>query len=92
MTPREFCQEQLRMLGDEDLIPAAQRASLEILHTTIMRDLDADAFETRLRLLADVTGQANGAGRMAAQVARVLLAAWLEATGRDAPRGDEGSL
>jgi hypothetical protein len=84
MTPREFCQEQLRMLGDEDLIPAAQHASLEILHTTIMRDLDAATFEARLRLLADSTVQANGAGRMAAQVARVLLQAWLEATKQDA--------
>jgi hypothetical protein len=84
MTPREFCQEQLRMLGDEDLIPAAQRASLEILHTTIMRDLDAEAFEARLRLLADSTGPGNGSGQMAAQVARVLLDAWLEANERDA--------
>ena len=67
------------MLGDEDLIPAAQRASLEILHTTIMHDLDAATFEARLRDLADSSGAANGTGRMAAQVAQVLLAAWLEA-------------
>ena len=68
--------QQLRLLGDEDLLPAAQAASLEILHTTIMRDLDAATFEARLRLLAD---SADGAGRMAAQVARVLLQAWREA-------------
>jgi hypothetical protein len=80
MTPREFCQEQLRLLGDEDLIPTAQTASLEILHTTIMRDLDAATFEARLRVLADSVDTATGTGRMAAQVARVLLQSWLETT------------
>jgi hypothetical protein len=76
MTPREFCQEQLRLLGDEDLVPAAQAASLEILHTTILHDPDAATFEARLRLLAE---PADGSGGMAARVAQVLLAAWLDA-------------
>jgi hypothetical protein len=78
MTPREFCQEQLRLLGDEELIPAAQAASLEILHSTILKDPDAPTFEAQLRSLAGAaaTGEAPPGG--APDVARVLLDAWLE--------------
>ena len=76
MTPREFCQEQLRLLGDEELVPAAQAASLEILHTTIMQDLDEPAFEARLRSLAD-SAPAKQTPSIEAAVAGVLLEAWL---------------
>ena len=58
-TPRQFCQEQLLMLGDEELIPTAQAATLEILHSTVMKDPDADTFEARLKLLA-AAGPADG--------------------------------
>ena len=78
MTPREFCQEQLRLLGDEELVPAAQAASLHILHTTIMQDLDATTFEAHLRSLASSATPSDGRSGMAAAVARVLLDAWLE--------------
>jgi len=79
LTPREFCQEQLLLLGDEELIPAAQAATLEILHSTIMKDPDAPTFEARLRVLAtadDADGQRVAA---AGRVAQVLLDAWFEA-------------
>jgi hypothetical protein len=78
MTPREFCQDQLRMLGDEELLPDAQAASLEILHTTIMNDPGPDEFEARLGSLASGGAAAQGSQAQAAQVARVLLEAWLE--------------
>src|SRR3979411_1157839 len=55
LTPRQFCQEQLLMLGDEELLPTAQAATLEILHSTIMNDPDGAAFEARLRLLASAS-------------------------------------
>ena len=78
-TPRQFCQEQLLLLGDEELVPLAQAATLDILHSTVMNDPDGEAFEARLRLLAS-TGQADGQKvGAAAQVAQVLLQAWLEA-------------
>lgn len=67
------------MLGDEELLPPAQAASLEILHSTVMQDPDAAAFEARLRVLAGATeadGRSLGA---AARVAQVLLHAWQEA-------------
>jgi hypothetical protein len=76
VTPRQFCQEQLLLLGDEELIPAAQAATLEILHSTIMNDPDPAAFEARLRTLASA-GTPDGASiAAAAQVAQVLLDAW----------------
>jgi hypothetical protein len=81
MTPREFCQEQLRMLGDEELLPDAQAASLEILHTTIMNDPSPDKFEARLRSLARDGASAQRSQALAAQVARVLLEAWLDSRG-----------
>ena len=64
------------MLGDEELLPTAQAASLEILHSTVMKDPDAATFEARLKLLASA-GPADGAQiGAAAQVAQVLLDAW----------------
>jgi hypothetical protein len=79
LTPRQFCQEQLLMLGDEELVPAAQAATLEILHSTVMNDPDGPAFEARLKVLAGA-GAADGRSvGAAAQVARVLLDAWHEA-------------
>jgi hypothetical protein len=78
VTPREFCQEQLLLLGDEELLPAAQAATLEILHSTIMKDPDGPTFEARLKVLA-TAGDADGRALAAAgQVARVLLDAWHE--------------
>jgi len=75
-TPREFCQEQLLLLGDEELVPAAQAAVLEILHSTVMKDPDGPTFEARLRVLAGAS-QADGTSvGAAAQVAQVLLDAW----------------
>jgi hypothetical protein len=79
VTPRQFCQAQLRLLGDEELVPPAQAAALEILHSTIMRDPDGPTFEARLRVLA-AADDADGSGlAAAAAVARVLLDAWLGA-------------
>jgi hypothetical protein len=77
-SPRQFCQEQLLLLGDEELVPAAQAAVLEILHSTVMKDPDGPTFEARLAVLAaasDADGSTVGA---AAQVAQVLLEAWRE--------------
>ena len=75
-TPREFCQEQLLLLGDEELVPAAQAAVLEILHSTVMKDPDGPTFEARLRVRAGAS-QADGTSvGAAAQVAQVLLDAW----------------
>jgi 2-oxoisovalerate dehydrogenase E1 component alpha subunit len=39
------------MLGDEELLPLAQAATLEILHSTVMKDPDAPTFEARLKVL-----------------------------------------
>ena len=79
LTPREFCQEQLLLLGDEELLPAAQAATLEILHSTIMKDPDGATFESRLRVLA-AASEADGSSVAAAgRVAQVLLGAWFEA-------------
>lgn len=67
------------MLGDEELVPTAQAATLEILHSTVMKDPDGPTFEARLRVLASASvadGKAVGA---ASQVAQVLLEAWTEA-------------
>ena len=78
-TPRQFCQEQLLLLGDEELVPAAQAAVLEILHSTVMKDPDGPTFEARLRLLA-AASQADGSSvGAAALVALVLLEAWQQA-------------
>ena len=79
VTPRQFCQLQLLMLGDEELLPTAQAATLEILHSTVMNDPDAPTFEARLKLLA-AAGPADGQHLGAAsQVALVLLDAWRQA-------------
>jgi hypothetical protein len=75
-TPRQFCQEQLLLLGDEELLPLAQAATLEILHSTVMKDPDGPTFEARLRLLAAATPEDGSAVGAAAQVAQVLLDAW----------------
>jgi hypothetical protein len=79
LTPRQFCQAQLLLLGDEELVPTAQAATLEILHSTVMKDPDGPTFEARLTLLAGA-GPADGHHvGAAAQVAQVLLDAWHEA-------------
>lgn len=67
------------MLGDEELLPTAQAASLEILHSTVMKDPDTETFEARLRLLASATVEDGAQVGAAAQVAQVLLQAWQEA-------------
>jgi len=83
LTPRQFCQEQLLMLGDEELLPMAQAATLEILHSTVMKDPDGPTFEARLRVLASAS-HANGTSVGAAsKVAHVLLEAWTEAQAED---------
>jgi hypothetical protein len=78
LTPRRFCQEQLLMLGDEELLPAAQAATLEILHSTVMQDPDGPTFEARLRGLA-ATSHIDGTVGGPAQVAQVLFEAWTQA-------------
>ncbi|TMF04415.1 MAG: hypothetical protein E6I52_05040 [Chloroflexi bacterium] len=79
ITPRQFCQEQLLMLGDEELVPSAQAATLEILHSTVMKDPDAQTFEARLRVLASASADDGTSMAAAARVAQVLLDAWQEA-------------
>lgn len=79
MTPREFCQEQLLLLGEEELLPAAQAASLEILHSTIMNDPDGPTFEARLKVLAGAGDDDGRSLAAAGRVAKVLLDAWNEA-------------
>lgn len=81
LTPREFCQEQLRLLGDEDLPPSFYEATLEILHSTIMEDSSASDFETRLIALSQGETPVGAVGGQrsvgAAAVARVLLETWI---------------
>jgi len=79
LTPRLFCQEQLLMLGDEELLPLAQAATLEILHSTVMNDPDGPTFEARLKVLASATPADGTSVAAAAQVAQVLLDAWYRA-------------
>jgi hypothetical protein len=79
LTPRQFCQEQLLMLGDEELLPVAQAATLEILHSTVMKDPDGPTFEARLRVLASATPADGATVGAAARVAAVLLDAWQQA-------------
>jgi hypothetical protein len=81
LTPRQFCQEQLLLLGDEELLPAAQAATLEILHSTVMKDPDGPTFEARLKVLAGANAEDGTAVAAAARVAQVLLDAWREAQG-----------
>jgi hypothetical protein len=76
LTPRQFCQEQLLLLGDEELVPQAQAASLEILHSTVMKDPDGPTFEARLKVLASATAEDGSSVAAAARVAQVLLDAW----------------
>jgi hypothetical protein len=68
------------MLGDEELLPTAQAATLEILHSTVMKDPDGPTFEARLRVLASASAADGNHVGGAAQVARVLLDAWNVAT------------
>jgi hypothetical protein len=82
LTPREFCQLQLLLLGDEELQPAAQAATLELLHSTIMKDPDAGTFESRLRLLAAADDADGHSVAAAARVAQVLLEAWSQSVAR----------
>jgi hypothetical protein len=79
LSPRQFCQEQLLLLGDEELLPEAQAATIEILHSTIMKDLDGPTFEARLQLLATAGPEDGSRLSAAAQVAQVLLDAWSQA-------------
>ena len=67
------------MLGDEELLPTAQSATLEILHSTVMKDPDGVTFETRLRVLANANQADGRAVGAAARVAQVLLDAWQQA-------------
>ena len=67
------------MLGDEELLPLAQAATLEILHSTVMKDPDGPTFEARLRVLAGASSADGTSVGAAAQVAQVLLEAWHEA-------------
>jgi hypothetical protein len=90
LTPRLFCQEQLLLLGDEELLPMAQAATLEILHSTVMKDPDGPTFQARLRLLASASVEDGSQVGAAAQVARVLLNAWLEALAENASSLDSG--
>jgi hypothetical protein len=78
-SPRQFCQEQLLMLGDEELLPSAQAATLEILHSTVMKDPDGPTFEARLRVLATASADDGTTVGAAARVAQVLLEAWRQA-------------
>jgi hypothetical protein len=77
LSPRQFCQEQLLLLGDEELLPQAQAATLEILHSTVMKDPDGPTFEARLKLLAAASPEDGSQMAATAQVAQVLLDAWL---------------
>jgi hypothetical protein len=83
LTPRQFCQEQLLLLGDEELLPLAQAATLEILHSTVMKDPDGPTFEARLRLLASASPEDGSAVAAAGQVAQVLLDAWQASATKD---------
>jgi len=83
LSPRQFCQEQLLMLGDEELLPTAQAATLEILHSTVMKDPDGPTFEARLRVLASASHADGTSVGAASQVAQVLLDAWKEARAED---------
>ena len=67
------------MLGDEELVPTAQAATLEILHSTVMKDPDGPTFEARLKVLASASAADGNRVGAAAQVAQVLLDAWNEA-------------
>ena len=67
------------MLGDEELLPMAQAATLEILHSTVMKDPDGAAFEARLKVLAAASPEDGSTVAAAAQVAQVLLDAWYTA-------------
>jgi hypothetical protein len=79
VTPREFCEEQLLLLGDEKLVPLAHEATLELLHSTVLRDPDAPMFEARLRVLARATTEDGVGLGIAGFAAKVLLDAWHEA-------------
>jgi hypothetical protein len=76
-SPRQFCQKQLLLLGDEELLPQAQAATLEILHSTVMKDPDGPAFEAGLKRLAAGSPEDGSEAAAAARVAQVLLDAWL---------------
>ena len=67
------------MLGDEELLPSAQAATLEILHSTVMKDPDGPTFEARLRVLATASADDGTSVGAAARVAQVLLEAWRQA-------------
>ena len=71
------------MLGDEELLPTAQAATLEILHSTVMKDPDGPTFEARLQVLASASHADGTSVGAASQVARVLLDAWKEAQAED---------
>ncbi len=76
VTPREFCQDQLLLLGDEKLVPLAHEATLELLHSTVLRDPDVPTFETRLRVLSRASTEDGVSLGIAGFAAKVLLDAW----------------
>ena len=67
------------MLGDEELLPTAQAATIEILQSTVMKDPDGPTFEARLRVLAGASAADGKTVGAASQVAQVLLEAWKQA-------------
>jgi hypothetical protein len=75
------------MLGDEELLPTAQAAVLEILHSTVMKDPDGPTFEARLKVLASASQADGRAVGAASQVAQVLLDAWHRAQAQTDPPG-----
>jgi hypothetical protein len=79
VTPAEFCQDQLLLLGDEELVPLAQAATLDILHSTVLHNPDPATFEARLRVLARASTDDGTSVGVRAFVAKVLLDAWHEA-------------
>jgi hypothetical protein len=69
----------LLLLGDEELLPLAQAATREILHSTVMRDPYRPAFEARLRLLASTSNAYGSSVGAVSQVAQVVLDEWQQA-------------
>jgi hypothetical protein len=78
-TPADFCQEQLQLLGDEELVPLAQAATLDLLHSTVLHDPDVETFENRLRVLARASTADGTSVGLKAFAAKVLLDAWRQA-------------
>jgi hypothetical protein len=67
------------LLGEEELVPLAHAATLDILHSTVLSEPDRATFEARLRVLARASTADGTSVGLRAFVAKVLLDAWLEA-------------